>query len=468
MLTILGLRARLMLAISLLIALVAGFFAFYFPNKQQEAANNALETRAVAVSNILAKLVAPAVEFEDRKSGEMELANVKDQPGLLYVVVLTQDGNTFLRYRHAGVGPGAELVGLVTQEQVVERDSTLHVSIPVRGKDSGLLGTMIAGFSRESIMQARQESVRTALMVSGGIFLVGLAVAWLLSVGIAKPLLDASRRLLVLSQELVAAARGQESAGAEHAAAIEETRRTMELVLGSAQDIAQSSSMVLGNAERTVQGNRDVAQRIRELNTHAEKVAEVLATIMQVADRTDLLALNAALEGTKAGEAGRGFALVAAEMRRLAESVMESVAVIRKLMNDVRSASQSAVQAGHEGIALSEQTTRSAGDIALVTQKQRQATEEVGRSMDEMAGAVANTMANTRQTVRTAAVLAELASAINGLIGRSAPDRQGRGNGVRGFTATYPTVSGQLPMMPRQPPTEAPDHDPNRPRDSGA
>ena len=248
----------------------------------------------------------------------------------------------------------------------------------------------------------------------------------------------------------MAAARGQESAGAEHAAAIEETRRTMELVLGSAQDIAQSSSMVLGNAERTVQGNRDVAQRIRELNTHAEKVAEVLATIMQVADRTDLLALNAALEGTKAGEAGRGFALVAAEMRRLAESVMESVAVIRKLMNDVRSASQSAVQAGHEGIALSEQTTRSAGDIALVTQKQRQATEEVGRSMDEMAGAVANTMANTRQTVRTAGGAGRPGG---GHLGADRPrrtDRNGRPNGMPRFTAAYP-VRQRQPARDRHP-----------------
>jgi methyl-accepting chemotaxis protein len=124
---------------------------------------------------------------------------------------------------------------------------------------------------------------------------------------------------------------------------------------------------------------------------------------------------------------------------------MESVAVIRKLMNDVRTASQSAVQAGHEGIALSEQTTRSAGDIALVTQKQRQATEEVGRSMDEMAGAVANTMANTRQTVRTAAELAELASAISALIGRTAEGRLPQGgngnNGFRGFTAALPAVN---------------------------
>jgi methyl-accepting chemotaxis protein len=447
----LGLRSRLMLAISMLIAVIAGFFAFYFPSKQEEAADAAFATRASAVSRILAKLVAPAVEFDDQKSGAAELGNVKDQPDLQYIAVLKQDGTAFFRHRQRGVSAGEELLELVGEERLVHRAGTLHVSIPLRSRDGGLLGTMVAGFSRQSILTARSKSVRTGLAVSAGIFVVGLALAWILSVGIARPLLEASRRLSVLSRELVTAARGQESSGAEHAAAIEETRRTMDLVLGSAQAIAGSSSNVLGNAERTVQGNRDVAQRIRELNTHAEKVAEVLATIMQVADRTDLLALNAALEGTKAGEAGRGFTLVAAEMRRLAESVMESVAVIRKLMNDVRSASQSAVQAGHEGIALSEQTTRSAGDIALVTQKQRQATEEVGRSMDEMAGAVANTMANTRQTVRTAAELAELATAISGLIGRSAerPMPYGNGHGSPRFTAALPAVN--LPDRERDP-----------------
>jgi methyl-accepting chemotaxis protein len=425
----LGLRVRLMLAISLLIALIAGFFALYFPSKQEEAANIALETRAMAVANILSKLVAPAVEFDDQKGAAQEFSNVKDQADLLYIAVMKPDGSSFFRHRAKSVAQGEEMLDTVTEERVLRRNNTLHVSIPLRSKDNNLIGTIAAGFTRQSIVDTRNRSERTALAVSLGIFLIGLIVSWLLSVGIAKPLLDASRRLSGLSHELVAAARGQESAGAEHAAAIEETRRTMEMVLSSAQEIAQSSSMVLGNAERTVGGNRDVAQRIRELNTHAEKVAEVLATIMQVADRTDLLALNAALEGTKAGEAGRGFTLVAGEMRRLAESVMESVSVIRKLMNDVRSASQSAVHAGQEGIALSEQTTRSAGDIALVTQKQRQATEEVGRSMDEMAGAVANTMANTRQTVRTAASLADLAVSISALIGRAGAEG---GNGANG------------------------------------
>jgi hypothetical protein len=83
--------------------------------------------------------------------------------------------------------------------------------------------------------------------------------------------------------------------------------------------------------------------------------------------------------------------------------------------------------------------------------------------MDEMAGAVANTMANTRQTVRTAAVLSDLAAAISGLIGRVRTDRNGRPNGIPRFTAAYPVVSGNLPPTP--PSRDA--HDPDGPHGPG-
>jgi len=251
---------------------------------------------------------------------------------------------------------------------------------------------------------------------------------------LARPMLELASKLTRLSSDLAGLARSQESASTQQVSAIDETRGTMEVVLASAQQIAETSSMVLGNAERTVTGNRDVAHRIQELNNHAERVAEILAAIMQVADRTDLLALNAALEGTKAGEAGRGFTLVAAEMRRLAESVMESVAGIRRLMNDMRTASQSAVQAGHEGIALSEETTRSARDIALVTQQQRKATEQVGHSMDDMAATVSEAMASTRKTASTAEDLVQAALRLNRLVGSGHsrdPQREGSSHGER-------------------------------------
>ena len=120
---------------------------------------------------------------------------------------------------------------------------------------------------------------------------------------------------------------------------------------------------------------------------------------------------------SKNGRSRRGFTLVAAEMRRLAESVMESVAGIRRLMNDMRSASHSAVQAGQEGIALSEETTRSARDIALVTQQQRKATEQVGRSMDNMAATVTQATSSTRQTASTAQDLVNAALRLDRLVG---------------------------------------------------
>jgi methyl-accepting chemotaxis protein len=315
------------------------------------------------------------------------------------------------------LAPGEELHDISHDERVVQtRGGLVLVLVPLTS-NGNFLGTLVAGFSRQSINDALRTSQVAVLGGAILILFIGVGVAWWVSGNIARPIRAVAKRLARLSQDLVDSARSQESAGMQQASGIEQTRRTMEVVLSSAQQIAADSSAVLGNAERTVTGNRDVALRIKDLNNHAEKATEILAAIMQVADRTDLLALNAALEGTKAGEAGRGFTLVAAEMRRLAESVMESVAGIRRLMNDIRGASQVAVQAGQEGVALSEETTRSARDIALATQQQRRATEQVGQSMDDMAATVTDAMSRTRQTAANAAELAAAAARLGMLVG---------------------------------------------------
>jgi hypothetical protein len=333
--------------------------------------------------------------------------------------VVKASGEVFARQGVENLAPGEELHDSSRVARVVQTPTPgglVHVLEPLFGQGT-YLGTLVAGFSRKSINDAIRASQVTVLGGALVVLLFGVGLAWFVSGNIARPIRLVAKRLTELSQDLVDSARCQESAGTQQAAGIEATRDTMERVLGSAQQIAEKSCGVLGNAERTVMGNRDVALRIRELNSHAENAAEILASIMQVADRTDLLALNAALEGTKAGEAGRGFTLVAAEMRRLAESVMESVAGIRRLMNDMRAASHVAVQAGQEGIALSEETTRSARDIALETQQQRKATEQVGQSMDEMASTVSETMASTRRTVANAAELAAAAFQLGTLVG---------------------------------------------------
>ena len=413
----LGLRFRLVLTFTTLFLAFTSVFAWYLIHRQGTIASQALETRALGVSGILAKLVAPAVDLDlDKAQAENSLSAIKGHKDLLYLTVLKPDGSVYLRLSDSHFSQSSELLENTAIERVERRGEVIHILTPLHsnGKE---IGTLVAGFSRKSIEGEINDSTRTVLLFSAIILAIGFISSWFISGTIARPMSAMATQLTRLSRDLASLARSQETAGTQQASAIEETRGTMEVMLASAQQIAENSSAVLGNAERTVAGNRDVAQRIRELNAHAEKVAEILAAIMQVADRTDLLALNAALEGTKAGEAGRGFTLVAAEMRRLAESVMESVAGIRRLMNDMRSASHLAVQAGQEGIALSEETTRSARDIALVTQQQRKATEQVGRSMDDMAATVSEAMSSTRQTASTASDLVKAALRLDELVG---------------------------------------------------
>jgi hypothetical protein len=420
-----GLHARLIAAFSAVIILVIASLAGIVQRQGKRLAETALVTRAAGITEVLAKLIAPAVEQSDQKEVQRLLSVVHGHPDLHYTAVLKPNGEILARWSETPLGPGEEFLQEARSSRVVLGEGPqglVHGLAPVIAHNAHL-GTMVMGFSRRSIQQAIRASQVTMLGMALVVLLFGVVVALWLAGNLQRPIRIVATRLSQLSQDLVDSARSQETAGTQQAGGIEQTRRTMDRVLGSAQQIAERSSQVLGNAERTVMGNRAVAVRIKELNGQAERAGEILAAIMQVADRTDLLALNAALEGTKAGEAGRGFTLVAAEMRRLAESTMESVNGIRQLMNDMRAASQVAVHAGHEGVALSEETTRSARDIALETQQQRKATEEVGRSMDDMAASVSETMTRTRRTVSHAAELAQAATNLSMLVGggRSTP-----------------------------------------------
>jgi hypothetical protein len=96
-------------------------------------------------------------------------------------------------------------------------------------------------------------------------------------------------------------------------------------------------------------------------------MGEILEMIREIADRLDLLALNASLEGTRAGEAGKGFQLVAGEIRRLAERVTASVRDIKEMVGEVRASSSATVLVTEESRKLAESTTTSARQISLVT-----------------------------------------------------------------------------------------------------
>ncbi|HET6412602.1 MAG TPA: methyl-accepting chemotaxis protein [Anaeromyxobacter sp.] len=271
---------------------------------------------------------------------------------------------------------------------------------------------------------------------------------------------EAALQLSTSSAEVLAAATQNESSTSAQASAIHETTATMEELKGASHQIAENAQMVASIAEQTLVAARqgegaiksfmtsmesvkenavEVDDAIAKLSKRVERIGTVVEVIDEIADRSDLLALNAALEGAKAGEAGRGFSIVAAEMRRLAENVLESTKEIKNLITEIREATHAAKEAsdgnkkmaaegeklgGHAMQSVSgiltgiQETSDAARVIHLATQQQRTATEQVVQSMSEIEEVTRQAQAGSRQATGAAAELTKLAERLAALVKR--------------------------------------------------
>jgi methyl-accepting chemotaxis protein len=159
-----------------------------------------------------------------------------------------------------------------------------------------------------------------------------------------------------------------------------------------------------------------MSQNVMTLSGHTNRIAELLEVIRDIADRSDLLALNASLEATRAGDAGRAFALVASEMRRLAERVTGSVQDVKSLLVDIRSSAAATAISTDESRKLAEGTTESARQITMVTQQQRTATGQVLDSMREISTILGESVTSMREIRASSEMLRKTAEHLNEVV----------------------------------------------------
>jgi len=290
-----------------------------------------------------------------------------------------------------------------------------------------------------------------------GALAVGL-IGWFIVGSLSQQIGTAVHQVQSSSTELQAAANQQASGAKEQATAMNEITTTISELLATSRQIAESAQRVAQIAEQTATGARsgnstvDRAQEsisairrqvdsivghMMELGRKSQQIGSVLDIVSELAEQTNILAINATIEAADAGDAGRRFAVVADEIRKLADRVTNSTKEIRGLIDDVRSSvnttvmatetGSKAVDAGSKqfgdvavafkqigGLVLT--TTEAAREIELSTKQQTTAVEQVNVAISNVAQTTRETETSAGQTLNTATQLSGLSRALHRIV----------------------------------------------------
>jgi len=246
-----------------------------------------------------------------------------------------------------------------------------------------------------------------------------------------------------VSGELRMAAKDAATATRQQSAAVTETSATIEQLATTAGSIADTVQEVAEAAERTGVTMRDmrqkveaIAKRAKSLGERAHKIDEILELINGIAGQTNLLALNAAIEAARAGDAGNGFAVVAAEVRKLAERSLHSTESISEILAAVRdetnatiiATQQGANQAGEVGELMSQTVTKLEQSILAVHQ-QKSAADQVDGAVVQIRDAADQMAAEQAKRASTAerleALVDEIEAALRDRVAAPAPQVSG-------------------------------------------
>ena len=218
---------------------------------------------------------------------------------------------------------------------------------------------------------------------------------------------------------------------------------------GQASDASASTRNKAEDGEKVVQKAIDGIEIVRQqaltlktdmgqLDKSAQAITQIMGVISDIADQTNLLALNAAIEAARAGEAGRGFAVVADEVRKLAEKTMASTAEVDKAIVDIQKSTEKSIaqvdiaakaiedatllvnqsgEALQEIVHMADITADQVRTIATAAEEQSSTSEEINRSIAEVNNIAGSTAQAMQEAARAVNELASQSTALEKLVG---------------------------------------------------
>ncbi len=209
--------------------------------------------------------------------------------------------------------------------------------------------------------------------------------------------------------------------------------------LASAQDGKGVVTRTIDTIDRLNDDIREAVATIKKLEHDSESIGAILSVIRTIAEQTNLLALNAAIEAARAGEQGRGFAVVADEVRSLANRTQQSAREIQEMIERLQAASRQAAQVMEKSRQQAEAGVKSAAEagaalgeihaavgtinevnhqIASAAGEQRTVAEEINRNITNISDAADQNADGSHQTAKAADGLTRLAGELQALVGR--------------------------------------------------
>jgi methyl-accepting chemotaxis protein len=327
---------------------------------------------------------------------------------------------------------------------------------PKRDELEGLVRAFVT-FERRVLEEASQASTNSATQSIRALALL-TALALLLSIGIAffitraltRQVGTSVGRVQSSSAELQAAATQQATGAKEQSTAMSEITTTITELLATSRQISESAQRVSQVAQQATASARSgdgtidrgndaivstrklidlVVGNMLDLGKKSQQIGSVLDIVSELAEQTNILSINSSIEAAGAGESGKRFAVVAEEIRKLADRVAGSTKEIRALIDDVRGAVNTTVMTTETGSKSVDLTARQFGDVAtafkqivglvattldaareieLSTKQQATAVEQVNLAISNVSQSTRETETSSAQTLQTASQLATL------------------------------------------------------------